>query len=91
VVDWVGAISESGKPRTFEFSILPMRSDAPVYLELGQKLQYAANGQVATLSGMRLVPEYELMLCDGGACSPETTTLGIEATANTVAEPATKD
>jgi hypothetical protein len=87
----LGRFLNQEKPRTFELSILPLRSDAPVYLELGQQLKFSANGQVATLEGVRLVPEYELMLCDNGACRPGTATPGLQTAAKTIEERATKD
>jgi hypothetical protein len=49
--------------RSFDLSVLPLRSDAPVYMALGQKMKFGANGQTARLAGVRLVPEYELRLC----------------------------
>jgi hypothetical protein len=44
----------------FELHILPLRKDAPVYLELSNPAQFSANGQAAKLDSIRLVPEYEL-------------------------------
>ncbi|MGA7339165.1 MAG: beta-galactosidase [Terracidiphilus sp.] len=45
---------------SFELSILPLRSDAPVYFELEQKPVFAGNGQVDKLDGATLVPEYQI-------------------------------
>jgi beta-galactosidase len=45
---------------SFELSILPLRSDAPVYFELPQSLKFAENGQVDSLENLRLVPEYQI-------------------------------
>ncbi len=87
----LGRFLNQGKPRTFELSILPLRGDAPVYLELGQQLKFSANGQVATLEGVRLVPEYELMLCENGACRSDAATPGLQTAAKTIEEHATKD
>ncbi len=87
----LGRFLNQKNPRTFELSILPLRSDAPVYLELDQHLKYSANGQVATVEGVRLVPEYELMLCDNGACRPDAATSGLQTAAKTSEEHATKD
>jgi hypothetical protein len=44
----------------FDLSILPLRKDAPVYFELPERLQFAANGQIDKLDSLRLVPEYQL-------------------------------
>jgi len=46
----------------FELSILPLRSDAPVYLELPKAPDFAPNGQIVKLDSVRLVPEYQLIL-----------------------------
>jgi beta-galactosidase len=53
------------EPSTFELSILPLRKDAPVYLETGNPLQFEANGQIGQLENIRLVPEYELEIDAG--------------------------
>ena len=45
---------------SFELSILPLRKDAPVYFELAQPPQFAANGQIGKLESLRLIPEYQL-------------------------------
>jgi hypothetical protein len=47
-------------PSTFELSILPLRKDAPVYLETTTPPAYAQNGQAISLEGVTLVPEYQL-------------------------------
>jgi beta-galactosidase len=47
---------------SFELSVLPLRSDAPVYLELPHTLAFAANGQIDKLDDVTLVPEYQLVL-----------------------------
>jgi hypothetical protein len=87
----LGRFLNQQNPRTFELSILPMRSDAPVYLELGRKLTFSANGQVATLEGLRLVPEYELLLCDHGACPSSKSTAELQLTSKNLDDHATKD
>lgn len=46
----------------FELSILPLRRDAPVYLELAQPLAFAPNGEVDKLESLRVVPEYQLQI-----------------------------
>jgi len=87
----LGRFLNQERPHLFELSILPMRSDAPIYLELGQQLKFSANGQVATLKGLRLVPEYQLILCESGACRPETATAGLQTVAKNMEKHATKD
>jgi hypothetical protein len=60
---WMVGLSRFLAPNdqtNFELSILPLRKDAPVYLELGRPPQFAANGQIDKLESLRLVPEYQL-------------------------------
>jgi hypothetical protein len=45
---------------TFELSILPLRKDAPVYLETATPPEFATNGQAIKLESVTLVPEYQL-------------------------------
>jgi hypothetical protein len=52
---------------TFELNVLPLRRDAPVYFELPSQTEFGLNGQIDTLEQLRLVPEYQLVLTDGGA------------------------
>ncbi len=47
-------------PWTFQLSILALRRDAPVYLELANPPQFAPDGQIDKLDGIRLIPEYQL-------------------------------
>jgi hypothetical protein len=47
-------------PSTFELAILPLRKDAPVYLETATRPEYAPSGQAISLDGVTLVPEYQL-------------------------------
>ena len=49
----------------FELSILPLRKDAPVNLEIPRLPDFAGNGQVDTLNAIRLVPEYQLVIGGG--------------------------
>lgn len=51
--------------KSFELSILPLRKDAPIYLELTRDPGFGPKGQVDALDGLRLVPEYQLVLTDG--------------------------
>jgi hypothetical protein len=52
---------------TFDLSILPLREDAPVYFELPKPVSFPPDGQIDRLNGMRLVPEYQLILDTAGA------------------------
>lgn len=52
-------------PATFELSILPLRKDAPVYLELPDRLEFLSNGQIGSIDDISLVPEYELVIDAG--------------------------
>lgn len=45
-----------------QLSVLPLRADAPVYLELDHPLAFDAHGQAARVESLRLVPEYRLTL-----------------------------
>jgi hypothetical protein len=49
---------------SFELSVLPLRKDAPVYLELPEHLEFAPNGQIERLDDLHLEPEYQLVLTD---------------------------
>jgi hypothetical protein len=53
-------------PRTFDLSILPLRKDAPIYLESADHLDFSPNGQVGGLESVSLVPEYELVISTDG-------------------------
>jgi hypothetical protein len=54
-----------GKENAFELSILPLRKDAPIFLELPKAIQFDKKDQVGTLKGLSLVPEYELVIDTG--------------------------
>jgi beta-galactosidase len=45
----------------FELSILPLRADAPIYLPTGKPPAFPANGQVAKVLRIELVPEYDVV------------------------------
>ncbi|MGP8253074.1 MAG: beta-galactosidase [Terracidiphilus sp.] len=47
-------------PSSFELSILPLRKDAPIYLETATPPAFAPNGQAVSLEGVTPVPEYQL-------------------------------
>lgn len=49
----------------FELSIFPLRKDAPVYFELAQPPQFAANGQIDKLESLRLLPQYQIEISLG--------------------------
>ena len=57
---------DSKQDHSFELSILPLRRDAPVYFELTKDREFGPNGQIDTLDDLRLIPEYQLVLTDGG-------------------------
>lgn len=42
-----------------DLQVLPLRADAPVYLAAGAKPSIPAGGQVARLTGVRLLPQYQ--------------------------------
>jgi len=54
------------KSNTLALSVLPLRRDAPVYLELPRPLEFSRNGQIGRLDDLRLVPEYQLELSGVG-------------------------
>ena len=49
----------------FELDILPLRKDAPIYLETAGRPAYAPNGQVGRVDAVRLVPQYQLVISTG--------------------------
>ena len=49
-------------PSTFELSILPLRKDTQLYLEISDPLDFSSGGQIGKLDGIRLVPEYQLVI-----------------------------
>ena len=49
-------------PSTFELSILPLRKDTQLYLEISDPLDFSPGGQIGKLDGIRLVPEYQLVI-----------------------------
>ena len=46
-------------------TIMPLRADAPIYIQEEWKPRQDAGGQVAILKGARLVPEYALAVAMG--------------------------
>jgi hypothetical protein len=63
----LGRFLEPGSAGKFELSILPLRKDAGLYFELSKPINFPSNGQIDELDGLRLVPEYQLMLTTAGA------------------------
>ncbi|MGH9344493.1 MAG: hypothetical protein ACRD19_12115 [Terriglobia bacterium] len=43
-------------------TILPLRSDAPVYFELPAPLHFSPQGQIDKLEGIAPIPQYQLVL-----------------------------
>ncbi len=66
---------------TFELSILPLRSDAPVYFEWAQPPHFAANGQIDALNSIKLVPQYQLQIDANWECKPESAQDSVHASA----------
>ncbi len=54
-------LNENGGGK-FTLSILPLRSDAPVYFELSHPLHFSQQGQTVGIDSIRIVPEYQLVL-----------------------------
>jgi len=51
-----------GKLNSFELSILPLRKDAPFYLQLGSPTQFGKNDQICAVDNLRLIPQYQLLV-----------------------------
>jgi beta-galactosidase len=50
------------RPNTLELDILPLRQDAPVYIEAAGRPDFPAGGQVDALENIELEPEYQLVI-----------------------------
>ncbi|MGF7148804.1 hypothetical protein FHS96_002432 [Sphingomonas zeicaulis] len=48
--------------RQWTMTVMPMRADAPIYLDDSARKQLPATGQVAEIKSVRLVPEHELVV-----------------------------
>lgn len=48
-----------------ELYILPLRKDAPIFLEKGEWPEFPKSGQVAELKSLTLVPKYQLIIDTG--------------------------
>jgi beta-galactosidase len=57
----------NSKNNSFTLSVLPLRKDAPVYLELLEPLEFPRSGQIDRLDDLHLVPEYQLEMT-GASC-----------------------
>ncbi len=67
---WLVGLGRFLRPQgatTFELSILPLRKDSPIYLELSKPIDFGLSGQIDRLGGAKLVPEYQLILNTTGA------------------------
>lgn len=53
------------KAGTLKLDILPLRKDAPIFLEKGCWPEFPKNGQVAELKSLTLIPEYQLSIDTG--------------------------
>jgi hypothetical protein len=54
-----------GKENVFDLSILPLRKDAPFFLETPKPIDFSKNGQACSLDSVRLVPQYQLVIDTG--------------------------
>lgn len=53
---------DSQGPTTLQLEILPLRADAPIFLEPADRPQIPAGGQIDKLESLQLLPEYQLTL-----------------------------
>ena len=58
----LGRFLRGEESNTFELSVIPRRKDAPVYFELSKPVRFSPNGQVDELDGLKLIPEYQLVI-----------------------------
>lgn len=54
---------------TFDLQILPLRKDAPIFLEPRYRPTFPVSGQIAVLNSLRLVPQYRLVVDAGNRAS----------------------
>jgi beta-galactosidase len=62
---WIVGLSRSlnlSRPNRLELDILPLRQDAPVYIEAPDRPVFPAIGQIDALENIDLVPEYQLVI-----------------------------
>lgn len=50
------------QPDVLNLEILPLRADAPIYLEKGREPAIPEDGQIDRLEGIQLIPEYRMTL-----------------------------
>jgi hypothetical protein len=50
------------RPNRLELEILPLRQDAPVYIETPDRPDFRTGGQIDVLENIELVPEYQLVI-----------------------------
>jgi len=53
---------DSQQPPAFNLEILPLRADAPIYLEADKKPAIPVGGQIDKLERVHLIPEYQLII-----------------------------
>jgi beta-galactosidase len=61
--DWqigLWRISREDLAQGLELKILPLRQDSPIYLPKGARPNFSSEAQIATLAGIRAIPEYEV-------------------------------
>jgi len=57
-----GAGKTSGSVKTLDLSILPLRKDAPIYLQHTSWPKFPATGQIDVLKSLVWIPEYQLVI-----------------------------
>lgn len=66
---WEIGLSELGEAltgRELRIEVLPLRSDAPIYLPKGARPDFRGKSQIATIETIEAVPEYEVTLEPAG-------------------------
>jgi beta-galactosidase len=48
--------------RKLELSILPLRKDAPIFLDMHPRPSFVGNGQIGELESMKLIPQYKFQI-----------------------------
>jgi len=75
----LGRFLRPGGAGSFQLEILPLRKDAPVYLELAKPIEFPSSGQIGELISVKLVPQYQLEI--GDSCKGRSLASGIAPTA----------
>lgn len=60
--DWSIGLKRMGVTKPFTLTVLPMRTDAPVYIDAAYRPAASDGAQVADVQSVTLVPQYELKL-----------------------------